>query len=270
MIIHPGIDPVAFSIGPVSVHWYGLMYLAGFAAGYGLGTVRAARPDTDWETHEVADVLFYIAIGVILGGRLGYAVFYNPGYYFQNPLEVFQLWTGGMSFHGGLLGVIAAMAWYAFKTRRHFFQIADFIAPLTPLGLFAGRIGNFINQELWGKVSDLPWAIVFPASDPSRMPRHPSMLYEAFLEGILLFIILWLYSRKPRSTGHVSGLFLICYGAFRFLVEFVRHPDPHIGYLALDWLTMGQVLSIPMILLGLGIFFLPIRQANRLTGSRKD
>lgn len=258
---------MAFSVGPVSVHWYGLMYLAGFAAGYGLGVMRAARPGSGWNSNEVADVLFYIAIGVILGGRLGYVLFYNPAYYLQNPLEILQLWSGGMSFHGGLLGVIVAMAWFAHKTQRGFFQVADFIAPLTPLGLLAGRLGNFINQELWGRATDLPWAMVFPATDPARIPRHPSMLYEAFLEGVVLFAVLWIYSRRPRLTGRVSGLFLICYGVFRFLVEFVREPDAHIGYLALDWLTMGQVLSIPMVLFGLGVFFLPLGPAKRTTDS---
>lgn len=265
MIVHPGIDPVAFSIGPLSVHWYGLMYLAGFVAGYWLGVVRARRPGSGWKTEEVGDLLFYIAIGVILGGRLGYAVFYNAGYYLDNPLQILQIWSGGMSFHGGLLGVIAAMAWYAYKTRRRFFQVADFVAPLTPLGLLAGRIGNFINQELWGRPTELPWAMVFPATDPSGLPRHPSMLYEAMLEGVVLFIVLWWYSRRPRRVGRVSGLFLACYGVFRFGVEFVREPDPHIGYLAFDWLTMGQVLSLPMVVLGLMLLLLPDRPGGGLT-----
>lgn len=259
MIVHPGIDPVAFSIGPVSIHWYGLMYLAGFVAGYWLGVIRARRPGSGWRPDDVADILFYIAIGVILGGRLGYVFFYNPGYYLDNPLEILQLWSGGMSFHGGLLGVVAAMAWYAHKTRRGFFQVADFVAPLTPLGLLAGRLGNFINQELWGRPTDLPWAMVFPATDPGRLPRHPSMLYEAMLEGVVLFIVLWWYSRQPRRAGRVSGLFLVCYGAFRFAVEFVREPDTHIGYLAFDWLTMGQILSTPMVLLGLALLWRPER-----------
>lgn len=268
MIVAPDIDPVAFSIGPIQVHWYGLMYLAGFTAGYGLGVKRAARAGSGWGTHEVADILFYIAIGVILGGRIGYVIFYNPVYYFHHPLDVFRVWTGGMSFHGGLVGVITAMAWYAYKTNRRFFEVADFIAPLTPLGLFAGRIGNFINQELWGKPTNLPWAMVFPATDPSRLPRHPSMLYEAFLEGLVLFVILWVYSRKHRKVGRVSGLFLICYGIFRFAIEFVRLPDPQLGYLAFGWLTMGQVLSIPMLIFGLVIFFLPERSKERSADGR--
>lgn len=270
MIVHPGFDPVAFSLGPVSVHWYGVMYLLGFAAGYWLGVVRARRPDNDWQAHEVGDVLFYIAIGVIAGGRLGYVLFYNPGYYFANPMEILQLWDGGMSFHGGLLGVICAMAWYAYQTRRRFFQVADFVAPLTPLGLLAGRVGNFINQELWGRPSDLPWAMVFPATDPARLPRHPSMLYEALLEGVLLFVILWIYSRKPRAAGRVSGVFLVCYGAFRFIVEFVRQPDPQIGHLAFGWVTMGQVLSIPMLILGTAIFLSAPWPRERHSGKADD
>lgn len=263
MIVHPGFDPVAFSIGPVSVHWYGLMYLAGFAGGYGLGVLRAARAGSGWGTEEVADILFWIAIGVILGGRLGYVLFYNPAYYLDNPLEIPQLWTGGMSFHGGLLGVVAAMAWYAHRTRRRFFEVADFIAPLVPVGLLAGRAGNFINQELWGRASDLPWAMVFPA-DPSQTPRHPSMLYEAFLEGVLMFVILWVYSSRPRPLGNTAGLFLVCYGAFRFVVEFVRQPDPHIGYLAFGWLTMGQVLSIPMLVLGALFMFMTMQPSEHV------
>lgn len=255
---------MAFSVGPVSVHWYGLMYLAGFAGGWGLGVVRARRPASGWAPEEVADILFYIAIGVIIGGRLGYVLFYNPAYYLAHPAESLQLWSGGMSFHGGLLGVIVAMWWYARRSGRGFFQVADFIAPLTPLGLLAGRIGNFINQELWGRPTDLPWAMTFPATDPQRLPRHPSMLYEAMLEGVVLFVVLWLYSRSPRRTGRVSGLFLIGYGVSRFVVEFVRQPDAHIGYLALGWVTMGQVLSIPMILLGLGLFLIPLRGGKRV------
>lgn len=270
MLVHPGIDPVAFSVGPVSVHWYGLMYLAGFAGGWGLGVMRAARPGSGWGTHEVADILFYIAIGVILGGRLGYVLFYNPAYFLSNPLEILELWSGGMSFHGGLLGVIAAMAWYARRTRRHFFQVADFIAPLTPLGLLAGRIGNFINQELWGRATDLPWAMVFPATDPQRLPRHPSMLYEAFLEGVVLFAVLWIYSRRPRQTGRVSGLFLVGYGVFRLAVEFVRQPDPHIGYLAFGWVTVGQLLSIPMVLFGVAIYLLPMNPSRGTTDGTND
>jgi phosphatidylglycerol:prolipoprotein diacylglycerol transferase len=224
------------------------MYLAGFLAGWWLGVVRARRPGSGWKPVEIGDILFYIALGVILGGRLGYVLFYKPGHYLSHPLEVFAIWDGGMSFHGGLIGVILAMAWFARATQRRFFAVADFIAPLTPIGLGAGRLGNFINQELWGAPTDLPWGMVFRTGGP--LPRHPSQLYEMALEGIALFAILWLYSRRPRPLGAVSGLFLVAYGSFRFLVELVREPDAHLGYLAFGWVTMGQVLSVPMILLG--------------------
>jgi phosphatidylglycerol:prolipoprotein diacylglycerol transferase len=256
MIAYPQIDPVALSLGPLKVHWYGLMYLAGFLGGMWLGKVRARKPGSNWTTDQVNDLVFYIAVGIILGGRLGYVLFYDIGsnfdLYVADPLRVFKVWEGGMSFHGGLLGVIISMALFGRKTNKRFFSVADFTAPLVPIGLGAGRIGNFINGELWGKVTDVPWAMVFPGAGP--LPRHPSQLYEALLEGVVLFLILWMYSSKPRPLMSVSGLFLICYGVFRFLVEFVRLPDEHLGYLAFDWLTMGQILSLPMILLGLVLF----------------
>lgn len=245
----PDIDPVAFALGPLKVHWYGLMYLVGFVAGWALGVHRARQPRSGWQPAEVGDLLFYIALGVILGGRLGYILFYNLGYYLQHPLEVFAIWRGGMAFHGALIGVIAAMWLYARATRRRFFAVTDFVVPLTPLGLGAGRIGNFINQELWGKVSDVPWAMVF-ARTGGPMPRHPTQLYEFALEGVLLFIIVWTYSSRPRPLGAVSGLFLLCYGVFRFFIEFWRVPDPQLGYLAFGWVTMGQVLSLPMMAAG--------------------
>lgn len=261
-MVHPGFDPVAISIGSVAIHWYGLMYLFGFMAGYWLGVMRARTADSGWLATEVGDILFYIALGVIVGGRLGYILFYNLGYYIDNPVELLYVWRGGMSFHGGLLGVILAMFWFARKTGRRFWQVADFIAPLTPIGLLAGRLGNFINQELWGTPSNLPWAMVFPLTDPTLTPRHPSMLYEALLEGLVLFLILWLYSRRIRSVGTISALFLIFYGVFRLFVEFFREPDQHIGYLAFEWVTMGQLLSMPMILLGIGIYWFSRRQSN--------
>jgi len=215
--------------------------------------VRAKRPGSGWRPEEIADLLFYGALGVILGGRLGYVLFYNLAYYLEHPVELFYIWSGGMSFHGGLLGVIVAMWLYARRTRRGFFAVADFVALLTPLGLGAGRLGNFINHELWGRVTDVPWGMVFPGA--GSLPRHPSQLYEFMLEGVALFIILWMYARRPRPTASVSGLFLLCYGAFRFLVEFAREPDAHLGYLAFDWVTMGQVLSLPMILFGVGLIW---------------
>jgi len=248
-MLAPNIDPVAISLGPLKIHWYGLMYVIGFFGGWWLGVMRAKRPDSGWRKEEVSDLLFYAALGVILGGRLGYVLFYNLGYYLKHPLEIFYLWTGGMSFHGGMLGVILAMWLFGRRTKRHWLAVTDFIAPLVALGLGAGRLGNFINHELWGKVTDVPWGMVFRNAGP--LPRHPTQLYEFALEGVALFLILWLYSSKPRPTAAVSGLFLLCYGSFRFLVEFVREPDTHIGYLAFGWVTMGQVLSLPMILLGI-------------------
>lgn len=246
---YPQIDPVALSLGPLAIHWYGLMYLLGFAFVWLLGRYRAGR--FGWQTSQLEDLLFYGAIGVILGGRLGYAIFYDLPANLDNPLNLLKIWQGGMSFHGGLLGVLVAFWYFGRKTGKSFFEISDFIAPMVPIGLMLGRIGNFINGELWGRVSDLPWAMVFPGA--GALPRHPSQLYQAALEGLLLFIILWLFSAKARPRAAVSGLFLLGYGVFRFIVEFVRIPDPQYGYLAFNWLTMGQVLCLPMILGGLAM-----------------
>ena len=250
MLIHPNFDPVAFSLGPLKVRWYGLMYLCGFVAGWGLGRYRAARPGSGWTGQQVDDLIFYAALGVILGGRGGYILFYHFGAFLADPLLLLKIWEGGMSFHGGLLGVLLAMALYARKLGKGFFEVTDFIAPLVPPGLFFGRIGNFINGELWGRVSDVPWAMVFHTLGAGNQPRHPSPLYEAALEGVALFVILWLYSAKPRPTMAVSGLFLLCYGGFRFVVEFFRQPDAHLGFVAFDWLSMGQLLSLPMLIAG--------------------
>lgn len=244
----PDIDPIAIHIGPLAIHWYGLMYVIGFFAGWGLGVYRAGQPGSAWRQEDVGDLLLYVALGIVLGGRLGYALFYNFPYYASHPLEVLQIWRGGMSFHGGLIGVILGMGLYAYTHGRSWVAVGDFVAPLVPIGLAAGRLGNFINQELWGRVSDLPWAMVFRTAGPE--PRHPSQLYEFGLEGVLLFTLLWWYSARPRPRGAVSGLFLATYGLFRFLVEFVREPDPQLGYLAFGWITMGHLLSVPMILGG--------------------
>ena len=250
MLVHPDFDPVAFSLGPLQVRWYGLMYLFGFIAGWILGRYRAARPGSSWTSHQVDDLVFYIALGVILGGRIGYVLFYHVDVFLQDPLLLVRVWEGGMSFHGGLLGVLLAMGLYARKAGKDYFQVTDFIAPLIPPGLFFGRIGNFINGELWGRVSDVPWAMLFHTPGAGDLPRHPSQLYQAALEGLALFVILWVYSARPRPTMAVSGLFLLGYGMFRFITEFFRQPDAHLGFIAFDWLTMGQLLSLPMILMG--------------------
>ena len=248
MIILPPFDPVAVAVGPFSVHWYGLMYLAGFAAGGWLGVIRARQNDSAWAADEVLDLVFYIAVGVIVGGRFGYVLFYNPAFYAANPGDIFALWDGGMSFHGGLLGVAAAAALYARKTRRAFLQVGDFLAPLCVPGLAFGRLGNFINQELWGRASDAPWAMVFYTHPDTA--RHPSQLYEFALEGVALFVIVWIFSARRRAVGKVSGVFLIGYGVFRFIAEIFREPDAHLGAVALEWMTMGQLLSLPMIAVG--------------------
>ncbi|MCH8499736.1 MAG: prolipoprotein diacylglyceryl transferase [Marinobacter sp.] len=260
MLRHPEFDPVAISLGPFKVHWYGLTYLVGFLVGWWLGKLRARKPWSPVKEEQLGDLLFYIAIGVILGGRFGYVVFYNFSQFMGDPLWLLRIWEGGMSFHGGLLGVLIALWWFGRKVGRTFFEIGDFVAPLVPVGLGAGRIGNFINGELWGKPTDVSWGMVFPNA-PDAMARHPSQLYQFALEGVVLFVVLWWFSAKPRPRMAVSGLFLVLYGAFRFLVEFFRQPDAQLGYLAFDWLTMGQVLSLPMILAGAGLMVFAYRRA---------
>lgn len=254
MIQFPNIDPVAISLGPVKVHWYGLMYLTAFAAAWWLGIRRARQDYTPLKEEHVSDLIFYGALGVVLGGRVGYVLFYNFGKFLSDPIMLIRVWEGGMSFHGGFLGVMVAMWFYARKLDITYFALMDFVAPLVPIGLAAGRFGNFINGELWGRVTDLPWGIVFPGAGAA--PRHPSQLYELLLEGLLLFIVVWFFSRKPRPVMAVSGVFAMCYGLFRFTVEFARQPDAHLGFLAFDWLTMGQLLSFPMILIGLFLLWL--------------
>jgi phosphatidylglycerol:prolipoprotein diacylglycerol transferase len=250
----PGFDPIAVQLGPLAIRWYGLMYLVGFAGGWWLARRRAARPWSPVRPEQVDDLVFYVALGVILGGRLGYMLFYGFDQLVENPLNLFRIWEGGMSFHGGFLGVVAALALYARRLKVNVFDLTDFAAPMVPIGLGAGRIGNYINGELWGKVTDLPWAVVVNGE-----PRHASQLYEAFLEGAVLFTLLWWFSARPRPRLAVSGLFLLGYGCFRFAVEFVRVPDAHLGYLALGWVTMGQVLTLPMILGGLFCLWLASR-----------
>ncbi len=257
---YPNIDPVALSLGPLSIHWYGLMYLVGFAFAWWLGRRRAARPASGWRGEQVDDLLFWGVLGVLIGGRLGYVLFYNLPDLASDPLMLLRVWEGGMAFHGGLLGVLATMGYYAARNGRTFFEVTDFIAPLVPIGLGLGRIGNFINGELWGRVSDVPWAMVFP--DAGELPRHPSQLYQAALEGLLLFIVLWWFSSRPRPRMAVSGLFLLGYGALRFVTEFVREPDAHLGFVALDWMTMGQLLSLPMVVAGTLLLVLAYRRAT--------
>jgi phosphatidylglycerol:prolipoprotein diacylglycerol transferase len=273
MLTYPDIDPVAVTLGPLQVHWYGLMYLVGFAIAWALGRWRASKPGSQWTGAMVDDVMFYCILGVIAGGRLGYMLFYGLDQILANPLNLFRVWEGGMSFHGGLIGVCVAMWVFGRRHGLHFFQVADFMAPMVPPGLFFGRIGNFINGELWGHRTQVPWGMQLPcdrfpaqcADQPAGAllspPVHASQLYEAGLEGLVLFLVLWTFTSRPRPMMASSGLFLLLYGTFRFVVELVRLPDAHIGYLAFDWVTMGQVLSMPMILLGL--LFLGLAYSRR-------
>jgi len=262
MLVHPQFDPVAIRIGPLAVHWYGLMYLVGFLLFFQLGKWRCRRwPERGFDAKMLDDMLFYGVIGVIVGGRLGQVLFYDLDYYLRHPAEIIAVWRGGMSFHGGLLGVIAATALYARKSGKTFFQITDFVAPLVPLALLAGRIGNFINGELWGRVADasLPWSMVFPQAD--NLPRHPSQLYEAGMEGLLLFILVWWFSAKERPRPAVSGVFMIGYGVFRWISEYFREPDP--GLFGHSYaISMGQWLSLPMIIVGVAMVILAYRRSQ--------
>ena len=291
MLIHPNFDPVALHLGPLSVRWYGLMYLLAFAMAILVARVRLRMPHVaaqGWTTRDIDDILFYGVLGTIVGGRLGYVLFYKAGYYFANPLDVFKVWQGGMSFHGGFLGVTIAMIIFAWQRKRTWLQVTDFVAPMVPTGLAAGRLGNFINGELWGRVTDpqAPWAMLFPgaSSDDAAwltahpelaakwhlgevfaqyhmLPRHPSELYEIALEGVALFFIMWFFTRKPRPVGAASAVFLIGYGLARFTVEFAREPDDFLGLLALGF-SMGQWLSLPMILAGIAMLVWSYRRAN--------
>lgn len=260
---YPNIDPVAFHLGTWPVYWYGLMYLVGFISGWFVLSLRMRHRDLGITQTQLSDIVFYTALGAILGGRIGYMVFYDLHVLITEPWMLFETWKGGMSFHGGLLGVCLAMAFCARHFKLRWLAITDIIAPAVPLGLAAGRIGNFINGELWGRVTDVPWGMVFPLAGSA--PRHPSQLYEFALEGILLFIILWSYSRKPRPLGAVSGLFAIGYGVFRFCIEFFREPDAQIGYLAFGWVTEGQLLSLPLIAFGVGLMVWAYRRKGAVS-----
>lgn len=277
-------DPIAVSVGPLDIHWYGIMYLLAFLSFWVIGNqIATRRAWWGWDKQQVSDVLFYGMLGVIIGGRVGYMLFYGFDLLLENPLSLFKVWDGGMSFHGGLLGVILAMVWFARRTRKTFWQVADFVAPMIPLGLALGRLGNFIGGELWGRLTDVPWAVIFANStglDPGNtaalneawrsgaldhLARHPSQLYQAGLEGLSLFLILMWYSARPRPAGAVSGFFLFGYGFFRLFVEFYRQPDEHLGFLALQWLTMGMLLSLPMIAAGAIIMLIAYRSNPQQT-----
>lgn len=260
MLQYPQIDPIALQLGPIAVHWYGLMYLIGFALVWVLGRWRINHGKTDLTLRDLEDLIFYCVLGVVIGGRLGYVLFYKPSDYLANPLEIFYLWEGGMSFHGGLIGVIVVLLLFARKRQKTLLEIGDFVAPLIPLGLAAGRLGNFINGELWGRPTSLPWGMVFPQS-ADGLARHPSQLYEMGLEGFALFALVWWFARKPRPIGQVSAVFLTGYGVFRFLVEYTREPDYYLGLLV-GGLSMGQLLSVPMIIAGVLIFVLSAKKSN--------
>jgi len=284
MLTYPHIDPIALPLGTwhlfghvfqPAIHWYGITYLVGFLGGYGCMYLRSKRPASGWTALQLQDLLFYVALGVVLGGRTGYMLFYDWQGLVADPKTFFFVWNGGMSFHGGLLGVMIAMGIYARQQGRHFFDVMDFIAPVVPIGLGAGRLGNFINGELWGKVMDLPWGMRLDCMDDRfayycglqrsglSEPHHPSQLYELLLEGVVMFAVLWLFSSKKRPRMAVSGLFALLYGSFRFIVEFLRMPDPQLGYLAFDWLTMGQILSLPLIAAGIVLLVLAYRRDAR-------
>jgi phosphatidylglycerol:prolipoprotein diacylglycerol transferase len=254
MLTYPNINPIALSLGPLHIHWYGLLYLVGFGLAFILGRYRAKRSNGAWTKSQVADLIFYGAVGVILGGRFGYVLFYDFDHFAHDPLSLLKIWEGGMSFHGGLIGVILACLLFARHFKKGLFEVTDFIAPLVPLGLAGGRIGNFINEELWGRVTTLPWGMMYP--NAGSLPRHPSQLYEFFLEGILFFVILWCYSSKPRPRMAVSGVFLLTYGSLRFFAEFFREPDSQLGFIAFNWMTQGQRLCIPMMALGMALLWL--------------
>lgn len=261
MLVYPHINPVAFHIGLLKVHWYGLMYLFSFVVGWLLLLYRVRKSEKSWTSEQIADLVFYMALGVILGGRLGYMLFYDLPNFIHQPWIIVKVWQGGMSFHGGLLGSIFMLWLWARRYQKYFIDVTDLVAPIVPIGLAAGRIGNFINAELIGRVTSMPWGIIYPRGIP--MPRHPIGVYEFLMEGVLLFIILWWYSSKPRSRGAVSGMFALLYGSFRIFCELFRQPDPQLGFIAFGWLTMGQLLSFPLIIVGIIILVCTYHKKKR-------
>lgn len=265
MVRYPDIDPVAVALGPLEIRWYGIAYLCAFAFAWWYGNRRAAAPDSGWSRDDVADLIFYGALGVVLGGRIGYVLFYGFERLLDDPLYLFAIRDGGMSFHGGLLGVAAAIAWFARRTDRTYLQVTDFAAPLGPIGLGFGRLGNFANHELPGRITDVAWALDWG----DGLGRHPSSLYQAFAEGLVLFAVLWLFTRRPRPAGSVSGMFLIGYGVLRFITEFFRRPDEHLGFVAFDWMSMGQVLCVPMVLAGIGLLWWSMRASSGDTAASR-
>ena len=264
MFVYPHIDPIAFSIGPVKVHWYGLMYLLSFILAGLFLRYQNKRLNYSWSNDKLLDLLFYGALGVVLGGRVGYIIFYNLSYYLAHPIRMLEVWDGGMSFHGGMLGVFLAILIWSIRYKEAYFKVTDFIAPAVPIGLAAGRIGNFINGELWGRVTTVPWGMIYPQAGP--LPRHPSELYEFFLEGVVLFLILWFYSSRRPPRMAVSGMFMLGYGCFRFFCEFFRQPDPQLGFVAFGWMTRGQELSLPMIAIGIGLFIIAYTRKGKGKG----
>ena len=251
MLVFPQFDPVAISAGPISIHWYGVMYIIAFGGAWVLANYRRNKIGNHWSSEQISDLVFYGAMGAVLGGRVGSVFFYNIDRFLDDPLWLFRVWEGGMSFHGGFIGVLIAMFLYSRSINKKFWETVDFIAPCVPFGIGAGRLGNFIGGELWGRPTDAPWGMIFPHVD--NLPRHPSQLYEIALEGIVLFIIIWWFSSVTRPRMVVSGTFAILYGSFRFFIEFFREPDLHIGFIAFDWLTMGQLLSLPMVIVGFSL-----------------
>ncbi len=257
MLSFPQFDPVLIAIGPISIHWYGAMYIIAFGGAWVLASYRRKKIPDQWSEEQISDLVFYGALGAVFGGRFGSVFFYNFDRFLDDPTWLFRVWEGGMSFHGGLFGVLFAFYFYSKSIEKDFWKTMDFIAPLVPFGLGAGRLGNFIGGELWGRPTDLAWGMVFPHVD--NLARHPSQLYQVMLEGVLLFTIVWWFSSSTKPRMAVTGLFSLCYGCFRFFVEFFREPDSHLGFIAFDWMTMGQLLCIPMIVIGLALIFFAYR-----------